>query len=163
MKKAEEGSISRTQLDACQDAGIWPMANSRKGKAPRVQWEQAEQESLFVVVNAKHPDWRFSHWPNERQERKEAWKMARAGVCRGMPDNWLFHPCQEQGFTFAVSELKRPGAPPSSVTPDQRAWLDTLAVCGACVGVHRGWESALAFFEAYMAGEGEHGERWWVT
>lgn len=157
----EDKPIGKRQRDACVDAGIWPMANAKRGKR-NVQWEQAEQEALFVVADTREWGGDLVHYPNERPNKREAWKLARLGVRAGMPDNWLYRPSATQGFCFAVSELKKPGAPPSSVTEAQREWLDRLVVCGACVGVHRGWQSALDFFDRYMAGEGEHGERWWV-
>jgi hypothetical protein len=73
-----------------------------------------------------------------------------AGVTAGPLDNWLFIP--RAGFCGAVSELKRPGAPPSAVTESQREWIARLQLCGFHVGVHFGWEEAAEFFTTYLAG-----------
>ena len=54
------------------------------------------------------------------------------------------------GHAGAVSELKRPGAPPSSITESQHEWIERLRVCGFLVDVHYGWEAAAKFFDDYV-------------
>ncbi len=96
--------------------------------------------------------WRdsFAHWPNERTSKSERHHMWKAGVTAGPLDNWLFLP--RGGYCGAVSELKRPGAPPSAVTESQREWIARLQECGFHVGVHFGWETAAEFFSTYLKG-----------
>lgn len=77
--------------------------------------------------------------------------MWKAGVAAGPLDNWLFVP--RAGFCGAVSELKRPGAPPSAVTESQQEWIARLEACGFHVGVHFGWEAAAEFFSTYLKGD----------
>ncbi len=76
--------------------------------------------------------------------------MWKAGVTAGPLDNWLFMP--RGGYCGAVSELKRPGAPPSAVTESQAEWIARLEECGFHVGVHFGWEAAAEFFTSYLKG-----------
>ena len=139
---------------------MWPYASQPTGRK-RVEWERAEQETLFAQIQTR--DWSedWYHWPNERWSGVEAKRLSFAGVRPGPADNWLFRPSPCGRWTLCVSELKRPGAPPSSVSEAQRAFLDVLEACGACVGVHQSWQASLAFFDAYMAGKGEPSERWW--
>ncbi len=94
--------------------------------------------------------WRdsFAHWPNERASKSERHHMWKAGVSSGPLDNWLFLP--RAGFCGAVSELKRPGAPPSAVTESQRDWIERLELCGFLVEVHYGWDDARQFFDGYV-------------
>ena len=97
--------------------------------------------------------WRdsFAHWPNERCSKSERHHMWKAGVTAGPLDNWLFLP--RSGYCGAVSELKRPGAPPSSVTESQQEWVERLTLCGFLVDVHFGWDAASKFFDSYVRGE----------
>ncbi len=97
--------------------------------------------------------WRdsFAHWPNERASKSERHHLWKAGVTAGPLDNWLFLP--RSGFCGAVSELKRPGAPPSATTESQHDWIERLRLCGFLVDVHYGWEAASAWFESYVAGD----------
>jgi len=71
-----------------------------------------------------------------------------AGVTAGPLDNWLFLP--RAGYCGAVSELKRPGAPPSAVTESQADWITRLDLCGFYTGVHYGWDEAREFFDEYV-------------
>lgn len=97
--------------------------------------------------------WRdsFAHWPNERPSKMERLHLWKQGVVAGPLDNWLF--LRRGGFCGAVSELKRPGAPPSAVTESQHEWITRLEECGFCVGVHHGWEESAKFFTSYVAGD----------
>lgn len=112
--------------------------------------EKQHQEALVEWVRIQW--WRdsFAHWPNERASKSERHHMWMAGVTAGPLDNWLFLP--RQGYCGAVSELKRPGAPPSAVTESQQEWIARLEECGFHVGVHFGWEAAAEFFSNYIKG-----------
>jgi hypothetical protein len=89
----------------------------------------------------------FAHWPNERIDKMEAYKLYKAGVKPGLPDNWLFLPVGTH--MGAVSELKRPGAPPSATSKEQNRWLSVIEDCGFLVTVSYGVDEAMAFFEGY--------------
>jgi len=112
--------------------------------------EKQHQEALVEWVRIQW--WRdsFAHWPNERASKSERHHMWKAGVTAGPLDNWLFLP--RGGYCGAVSELKRPGAPPSAVTESQAEWIARLEECGFHVGVHFGWEAAAEFFTSYLRG-----------
>lgn len=131
----------------------------------RTQHEAAEQRALWQWVQTQ--PWRhwWAHWPNERQQRREAQQLSAQGVRRGMPDNWLFLrpvPPASRRWCGAASELKRPGATRSAVSEEQRWWLLHLESQGWAVGVHRGWLEASEFFRDYVAGVWEpDGDEWW--
>lgn len=112
--------------------------------------EQEHQEAL--VEWARTQPWfeRFVHWPNERVQKAEAIKLYKAGVKPGPLDNWLFLPIGTH--VGAVSELKRPGAPPSATSAEQHQWALYLEECNFKVEVHYGWDEARDFFECYVAG-----------
>lgn len=112
--------------------------------------EAEHQEAL--VEWARLQPWfdRFAHWPNERIDKAEARVLYRRGVKPGPLDNWLFLPMGTH--VGAVSELKRPGAPPSATSKEQQAWVGYLEECKFCVGVHYGVDEALNFFQAYVDG-----------
>lgn len=125
-----------------------------------VQHERFEQRSLFAWVRRQPWADAWAHWPNERRNRGEAMELARQGVRKGMPDNWLI--LEVAGRPGAVSELKRRGVTRSAVSDEQRAWLLRLETQGWAVGAHRGWEEAADFFTAYVAGAWTtDGEEWW--
>jgi hypothetical protein len=112
--------------------------------------EAEHQEAL--VEWARLQPWfeRFAHWPNERVNKAEAVKLWRAGVKPGPLDNWLFLPMGT--YVGAVSELKRPGAPPSATSPEQQKWRGYLEECKFLVDVHYGWDQARDFFQGYVDG-----------
>lgn len=145
-----------------EGASMWPYASPVSRRKKRAQPERAEQEALLQAVRLRPWHVAFWHLPAERLAGPRGAELLRkAGVRPGLPDNVLFLPCPKGEFSFAVSELKRPGAPPSAVSAEQRRTLDILADCGACVAVHHGWEQSIAFFDCYVDGRGEHGARWW--
>ena len=89
-------------------SGFEHLLLAKGGRLPRaknIQHERMEQEALVQWVELQPWSDYFAHWPNERQNRTEAWSLARQGVRKGMPDNWLFLP--RRGHPGAVSELKR--------------------------------------------------------
>lgn len=109
---------------------------------------EAEHQAAFVEWARTMWWWsRFAHWPNERISKLESYKLYKAGVVPGLPDNWLFLPMGTHAG--AVMELKRPGAPPSAVSAEQHRWLDTLTECGFETRVCRGVDEAMAFFDGY--------------
>lgn len=128
--------------------------------APRQHLERAEQRELWKWVQLQPWGDCFAHWPNERQQQREAHGLKLEGVRRGMPDNWLFWPAH--GRPGAVSELKRPGVTRSAVKPEQREWLLRLEAQGWAVGVHRGWLEASEFLRDYVDGNwATDGREWW--
>ena len=123
-----------------------------------VPTEAEEQRALWQWVQLQPWAALWFHLPNERQQKREAWALAKQGVRSGLPDNWLImrSPCGKH--CGAVSELKRRNAPPSAVSTAQREWLYYLERAGFLVGVHRGWEEARDFFQAYVEGKGVQGK-----
>lgn len=112
---------------------------------------EAEHQAALVEWAKLQPWWdRFVHWPNERIDKGERIMLWRMGVKPGPLDNWLFLPMGTH--VGAVSELKRPGAPPSATSKDQQRWVGYLEECKFLVDVHYGWDQARDFFQAYVDG-----------
>jgi len=123
-------------------------------RAKPVQYEAAHQAALTKAIRTQWWGPYFSHWPNERPQRLEAWRLSGQGVRKGMPDNWLF--LRRGPHAAAVAELKAPetrGRP----SKEQLWWLATLEAIGFHTGWHRGWEVQLEFFKAY-AGQRQEGD-----
>lgn len=120
--------------------------------AVRTAWgTEAQHQEALVEWAQTQPWWpMFVHWPNERWNKAERLVLARQGVKPGPLDNWLFLPIGQH--VGAVSELKRPGAPPSATTDDQKAWAAILTNCQFKVGVHYGVDEAMDFFRTYARG-----------
>jgi hypothetical protein len=70
----------------------------------------------------------FCAIPNERSNKRQAIRLSQSGVLKGAPDLLIFDaPAGSPGCIGTAMELKRDGAPPSSVRPEQRAVLAQLA------------------------------------
>ena len=95
------------------------------------------------------------HWfhvPNERREKSHAVVLKREGVKPGVPDILVVRPSGR--YVGMALELKRPGAPPSAVSVEQRRWLRTFEQCGWCAVVARGVDEALAALQRYAEPHG---------
>lgn len=89
---------------------------------------------------------RFSHIPQEtfvggRGRFATLAKNKRMGVRKGLPDYIVVLPEQER---LLFIEMKRKGAPPSAVKPEQRDWIYELnLVPGVTAFVARGLDEAM--------------------
>ena len=90
------------------------------------------------------------HTPNERSLRQEAFILKRAGVKPGIPDIIVVRPAG--GYAGMALELKRPHAPPSALSAEQRRWLRTFEQCGWYATVARGVDEALDKLRWYAGG-----------
>ena len=116
--------------------------------------EAAVQKAVsdFMDTSPWYRGWWF-HVPNERHERVHAVQLKREGVKRGVPDVLCIRPSGR--FQGLAMELKRPKAPPSAVSREQREWLRLFGQCGWYVCVARGVDEALAHLDVY-ADPGRH-------
>jgi len=93
---------------------------------------------------------RFSHVPMETftKSRRVKGRNAAMGVRPGVPDYLIVLERRAAGKPaerrLLFVEMKREGAPPSAVRPEQREWLEALGgVPGATAVVCRGYEEAV--------------------
>ena len=75
--------------------------------------------------------------------------MKSEGVRRGALDLLLAYPTERHAGLWI--EMKRPGASPSAVSPEQRAFIEYLQSVGYAAGVHYSAESAIAAIKEYIA------------
>lgn len=112
--------------------------------------EEEEQIRLFQMVEEKlseYPELSFLfHVPNGGHRSKAtAGRLKAAGVKAGVPD--LFLPVPRGKYHGMVCELKVQGG---RLTPDQRAWLETLTEFGYYAVVAFGADEALESLIAYL-------------
>ena len=74
--------------------------------------------------------------------------MKSEGSRRGVPDLMLAYPSAR--FWGLFIEMKRPGASPSAVSPEQRAFIEYLQSAGYAAGVHYSAESAIQAIKEYL-------------
>jgi len=113
-------------------------ASQKKSKGQKtVPSEKSEHRALARIL--RRAGICFTHVPNGGL-RGGARMGAADGVFAGFPDFLIFDaPAAHRGFAI---ELKRQGAPPSAVRPEQQAWLDRLDGRGWSCFVARGAEDA---------------------
>ena len=116
---------------------------------PIVPLEHEEQAAVVKCAALRPWGEYFFHVPNEREQKTEAIKMQRQGVKRGLPDLWLIYTNGMWAFSGLVIELKRRNASPSSVKPDQWAWLQRLGKQRFASVVCKGAEEAIQCLDAY--------------
>jgi hypothetical protein len=76
-------------------------------------------------------------------------RLKRMGVSKGASDFIIFtQPPGKHGITGVAIEMKRAGATPSSVSKEQRDWLDALTKEGWRTCVAFGADDAIAFLGA---------------
>lgn len=110
--------------------------------------EDQEQIALIQWANTQPSikDLLF-HSPNGGSRHKlEALKLKRMGVKAGVPDLFLPIPTSQHHGLFI--ELKRRRL--STLTIEQKWWLNALAERGYCAEVAYGWEEAKNIIEEYM-------------
>ena len=74
--------------------------------------------------------------------------MKSEGVRRGALDLLLAYPTERHAGLFL--EMKRPGASPSAISPEQRAFIEYLQSVGYAAGVHYSAESAIQTIKEYL-------------
>ena len=90
------------------------------------------------------------HVPNERSDKVQAALLKREGVKAGVPDILVIRPAR--GFVGMALELKRPNAPPSSLSQAQRMWLEQFDRMGWYATVAKGVDAALEKLRWYALG-----------
>jgi len=119
--------------------------HERPERAKPVQHERQGQTALAKAVARMWWGQWWWHVGNERWSQREAHEMARAGVRRGVPDNWLVLPrIVGRQPVRAVAELK---GPDGHLSTEQRTRLVVLSLAGFHVAVHRDWEAQFAWFD----------------
>ena len=103
----------------------------------------------FMDASPWYRGWWF-HVPNERREKMHAVVLKREGVKKGVPDILCIRPSGD--YVGLALELKRPGAPPSAVTAEQKAWLRSFRQMGWATAVARGVDEALDVLVGYSLG-----------
>ncbi len=123
---------------------------------PTVPLEHDEQVELFryaKVHERTDPRWRLlsaSQNGLAASSKVAAARAKAAGMKKGFPDISL--PVPRGPWHGLYIELKRVGAPPSDVTPEQRQWLADLTDQGYRAIVARGWVEAVEQIETYLQG-----------
>lgn len=107
-------------------------------------------EQVEVVRRLKRSRVLFCSVPNGgKRSRGEAAKMVREGLQRGVPDLLIFDaPPGVEGKVGTALEMKKAGAPPSSVRPEQKRWLKKLEDAGWWTIVGYGAEDAFKKLKA---------------
>jgi len=111
-----------------------------------------EQDCIAFVSWLELQDVRFSHIPQETFTKSWGTKVKnkKMGVRPGVPDYIIVIERREKPVMLAL-EMKRIGAPPSSVKPQQREWLTAL---GKVEGIHaqvcRGYEEAVEVVKKFL-------------
>ena len=145
-----------------------PATQARISKPP-TRLEGQEQMAFTKAAAMRRWGQFYFHLPNERMDKIERFKLARQGVKKGLPDNWLIWPSirwigtsyiqgpgvnwEPLDFCGAICELKRENASRSQVKPEQMFWLKQLAGAGFACIVTKGFMDGVAFFEQYFASD----------
>lgn len=123
---------------------------------PKGEPERVEQVALARWLDARLPGL-WCHVPNERSSARQAGRLAVEGVKAGVPDVLIFRRTPEGGAGVAV-ELKAPSRkaaknPTAGTSPEQRAWLATLAQEGWKTAVCYSAEEAQGFISSIYGGK----------
>lgn len=129
-----------------------PWSTKPPGRRPRAVPEDIEQASLMewaALAEATHPELeRLFHIPNGGQRHKVvAAKLVGQGVRPGVPDLCL--PVPRGGWHGLWIEMK---SATGRTSPEQREWLEFLALQGYATAVCRGWFAARDVLLAYLEG-----------
>ena len=124
-----------------------------KSKIP-VPTESDEQKWLFqwaADVLGKYPELALMfHIPNEgKRSSRTGALMRREGLKRGVPD--IFLPVPRGKYHGLFIELKR--TKNSSVSDDQKGWLEALRRQGYDAHICKGWVEAAEAIERYLKEE----------
>jgi hypothetical protein len=116
--------------------------------------EDEAQRALMQWLQIQHPAayaWTI-HVPNGgRRGAAEAGIFKALGVKPGVPDVLCFAPIG--GFVGLAVEMKRPGATRSSISDEQRYWIERLRKAGWRAEAAPGFPHALEIFAQYIAGD----------
>ena len=115
--------------------------------------EDDAQRAVMEWLRYQHPEvYRYTiHVPNGGARSKaEAGIFKALGVKAGFPDLICLEP--RGPYIGLAVERKAEGARPSSVRPDQVAWLELLREVGWRAEWAAGFSGARAIFSSYIAG-----------
>ena len=134
----------------------YPKNHSRAARERIYPLESEEQHCLFDWSkwhSKKYPDlaW-LIHMPSGGyRHKKTARELKATGVKAGFPDILL--PVSRHGYHSLAIELKRQRGAKSSVSPQQKAWIEYLKSQGWFATVCYGAGEAIEILEWYIGGE----------
>lgn len=128
-----------------------PDAAAPEEPKKRVDREGPEQIAVIEWFEAQYPAFGsfLMHIPNGgKRTRFEAFHFVKEGVRKGVPD--LFLPLPRHGYHGLWIEMKAPPGFSSSLSADQKEWLERLYRQGFAVAVSHGREPAITLLGGYM-------------
>ena len=116
-----------------------PAASKRKSKKKKSKWVSEESEQLRLVTVLRKLNLCFMHAPlGGGRNIVAAARMKRMGAKKGHPDLVVYNtPPNARNKKGLAIELKRAKPAPSSVSKEQREWLEQLN--------EQGWECRICY------------------
>lgn len=124
----------------------------RKPSVPKMDLEGLEQQAYFTWLQVRHREAyeHAFHVPNGGQRSKAtAGRLKAQGVKAGVQD--IFVDLARGAYHGLRIELKATPPHDAAVAPSQRAWNVRHNAAGYCALICKGFDSAKAATEAYLA------------